>query len=127
LKVTASFSWINHNDGKWPEVQTIAEWVSIKMRRYAISTDQLFDETAARIVQLVKQLAYGLDDLGFQSWQGQGTFLQNIQIDKGAYSLLFNGYHSSFPAVKQPVVNLTSHRHLMLRLGMNGAIPLLQL
>jgi len=79
FEVTASFSWLNHNDGKLPEVQTTAEWVSIKMRWSAINTDCLFDETSARIVQLVKQLACGLYDLGFQSWQEQGTFLQNIQ------------------------------------------------
>jgi hypothetical protein len=30
------------------------------MRQSAINTDYLFDETAARIVQLVKQLAYGV-------------------------------------------------------------------
>jgi hypothetical protein len=83
LTVTASFSSINHNNGKWPEVQTTTEWFSIKMRRYAINTDYLFYETAAGIVQLVKQLAYGLYDWGFQSWQVQETFLQNIQIGTG--------------------------------------------
>jgi len=49
FEVTASFSWLNHNDGKLPEVQTTAEWVSIKMRWSAIDTDCLF-ETSARIV-----------------------------------------------------------------------------
>jgi hypothetical protein len=96
----ASFSWLNHNDGKLPEVQTTAEWVSIKMRWSATNTNCLFDETSARIVQLVKQLACGLYDLGFQSWQEQETFLQNIQNGTGVYSLLFNGYQSSFLAVK---------------------------
>jgi hypothetical protein len=99
----------------------------MKMRWSAINTDYLFDETAARIVQLIKQLAYGLDDLGFQSWQEQGTFLQNTQIGTGVYSLLFSRYQSSFLAVKQPVVKFTIHLQLMLRLRMNGAIPLLQL
>jgi len=66
LKVTASFSWLNNKEGNWPEVHTTAEWVSIKMRRSAINTDYLFDDRADRIVQLVKQLAYRLDE----SWQG---------------------------------------------------------
>jgi len=123
FKVIASFGWVNNKEGNWPEVHTTAEWVSIKMRRSAINTDYLFDETAARIVQLVKQLAYGLDEF----WQGQGTFLQNIQIGTGVYSLLFNRYQRSFLAVKQPVVKFTTHLHLMLRLRMNGAVPLLQL
>jgi hypothetical protein len=124
FEVTASFSWLNHNDGKWPEVQTTAEWVSIKMRWSAINTDYLFDETSARIVQLVKQVTCALYDLCIQSWQEQGTFLQNIQIGTGVYSLLFSGYQSSFLAVKLPVVKLTTHLHLMLRLRMNGATPL---
>jgi len=127
FEVTVSFSWINHNESKWTEVQTTAEWVSIKMRQSAINIDYLYDETAVGIVQLVKQLAYGLYNLGFQSCQEQETFLHNVQIGIGVYSLLFNGYQSSFLAVKQPVVKLATHLHLMLRLRMNGAIALLHL
>jgi hypothetical protein len=62
-----SFSWIYNSDKKWPEIQTTAEVVSIKIGQSAMNADCLFEETAAEIVQSVQQLSYGLDDLGFQS------------------------------------------------------------
>jgi hypothetical protein len=39
-------------------------------------------------------LGYGLDDHGFESWQGLGIFLFTTVFDWlwGPYSLLYNGY-----------------------------------
>jgi hypothetical protein len=38
-----SFSWVNQNYVKWPEVETTAELANIKMGQSPINTDQLFD------------------------------------------------------------------------------------
>jgi hypothetical protein len=43
------------------------------------------------------------------------------------FSLLFQENQDSFPKVKKPGVKLTTHLHLVSRLRVQGAIPLLPL
>ena len=45
----------------------------------------------------------------------------------GSPSLLFNGYRRSFPGVNSRGANLTTYLHLVTKLRMNGAVPLISL
>jgi len=55
---------------------------------------------------------------------GRGKkFLVPKRPEPGA--LLLNGYRGSFPGVKRPGLEVTTHLHLMKRLRMNGVIPII--
>jgi hypothetical protein len=55
-------------------------------------------------IYLLCRMCYGLDDLGFESWQRQNFSSHPEGSDRflGPFILLCNGYKSSFPEFKQP-------------------------
>jgi len=71
--------------------------------------------------------SYGPDNLGLESWQGQTFFLLlNPQTGFGAHTAsYFMGTEEFCRELSGRGVKLTTHLHLMSRLRMSGAIPLI--
>jgi hypothetical protein len=71
-------------------------------------------------------LGYGMDDLGFESRGGLGSFFLHHRVHTGS-----GAHPASYPIgtraislrVKRRGVKLTTHLHLVLRSRMRGAIP----
>ena len=80
--------------------------------------------SASGTVQLVWWLCYGLHDLGFDYWLGQEIFLFPKRSRPVVWRIQppFNWYQGSFPGGQS-----ISDFHLMMRLRINGAVPLLPL
>jgi len=71
--------------------------------------------------------SYGPDNLGLESRQGQTLFLiQNAQTGFGAHTASYFMYTGDFcRGLSGQGVKLTTHLHLVSRLRMSGAIPLI--